>query len=591
MNFLSLIRNNIRWRIGAPYVLLILSLTFILGLYLTQFVSQVYLRGVENELTAEARLLSKTPLLQDPSLHSSPLLNTQLAQWSQILEKRITLIAPDGTVVADSHYPPSVLPNQRSQPEILQAEPGGIGKARRTEHDGTNTYFLALPLKDDAGQIYGYLRLAIPLTAIQSQLSALQATLIGVAGLASLFAALLALWIAYRTTLPLRSLAQAVARMRQGSFEAQFFPATNDEIGQLTQQFNEMSAELSAKLHALEAERTRLATVLEVMSDGVLIVDRQGRVQLVNRAAQDMFGLPNDQTLGRTLLEALRHYQIADLWEHCRHKNETQTTLIEIPSRRLYLQGIATPLGEALGGSILLLFQDLTRLRRLETVRQDFISNISHELRTPLASLKALTETLQESALDDPPAAQRFLLRMRTEVDALSQMVEELLELSRIESGRVPLKMAATSPCVLINRAVERLYEQAQRAGLEITIHCSENLPPALADERRLEQVLVNLLHNAIKFTPAGGSIALSAYQEGEYILFSVQDNGIGIPAEELPRIFERFYKTDRARSSGGTGLGLAIARHLVEAHGGRIWAESVEGQGSTFTFSIPIAI
>jgi two-component system, OmpR family, phosphate regulon sensor histidine kinase PhoR len=239
----------------------------------------------------------------------------------------------------------------------------------------------------------------------------------------------------------------------------------------------------------------------------------------------------------------------------------------------------------------LLLFQNLTRVRHLETVRQDFISNISHELRTPLASLKALTDTLQESALDDPPAARRFLQRIETEVDALSLMVSELLELSRIESGRVPLKMEAVSASDLIDQAVERLRLQAERAGLNVETTCQQDLPSVLADSSRLEQVLVNLLHNAIKFTPTGGIITVGAQLSEDNVLFSVKDTGIGIPTDDLSRIFERFYKTDRARSGGGTGLGLAIARHLVEAHGGRIWAESVEGQGSIFYFTVLLSV
>jgi two-component system phosphate regulon sensor histidine kinase PhoR len=331
-----------------------------------------------------------------------------------------------------------------------------------------------------------------------------------------------------------------------------------------------------------------MAAVLGMMTDGVIIVDPQNRIQLVNPAAAGMFNITIPAVEGHSLIEIVRHHQIDELLTHCRELNEAQTTTIEVPARRLYLQATATPLGAALPGNTLLLFQNLTRLRWLETVRQDFISNISHELRTPLASLKALTETLQESALDDPPAAQRFLLRMETEVDALGQMVEELLELTRIESGRVPLKMAPTPPKRLIGKAVERLNVQAERAGLTVEIDCPADLAQVLADATRLEQVIVNLLHNAIKFTAEGGTIRLSARSEGETVVFAVQDNGVGIAADDLPRIFERFYKADRARSSGGTGLGLAIARHLVEAHGGQIWAESVEGRGSTFYFSIP---
>jgi two-component system phosphate regulon sensor histidine kinase PhoR len=262
--------------------------------------------------------------------------------------------------------------------------------------------------------------------------------------------------------------------------------------------------------------------------------------------------------------------------------------------KRLSIQGVAIPLGKALPGSTLLLFQDVTRLRQLETVRRDFVSNISHELRTPLASLKALAETLQDSITDDPPAARRFVQHMETEVDSLSLMVSELLELVRIESGRAPLQFKSTSPHEILSSAAERLRLQAERASLDLSIDCPDDLPAVLADPLRIEQVVVNLLHNAIKFTPQGGKISLAAHLaqnggSGPNILFSVEDSGVGISADDLPRIFERFYKADRARSGGGTGLGLAIARHLVEAHGGKIWAESIENKGSTFYFNLPV--
>ncbi|MBN1318233.1 MAG: PAS domain-containing sensor histidine kinase, partial [Anaerolineales bacterium] len=211
----------------------------------------------------------------------------------------------------------------------------------------------------------------------------------------------------------------------------------------------------------------------------------------------------------------------------------------------------------------------------------------SHELRTPLASLRALVETLQDGALDDPPAARHFLSLMENETDALAQMVEELLELSRIESGRVPLRLAPTPVAELINQPVERLRQQAQRADLALSIDLAPDLPPVLADPERAGQIVTNLVHNAIKFTRGDGQIKVSAYARDDEVVIEVRDTGIGIPDNDLSRIFERFYKADHARSSGGTGLGLAIARHLVEGHGGRIWAESVEGQGSVFYFTL----
>jgi two-component system phosphate regulon sensor histidine kinase PhoR len=247
-------------------------------------------------------------------------------------------------------------------------------------------------------------------------------------------------------------------------------------------------------------------------------------------------------------------------------------------------------LDEAGAEGYLVILQDLTRVRRLETVRRDFISNISHELRTPLAGLKSLVDTLRGGAIKDRPAAKRFLKRMDAEVDTLTQMVEELLELSRIESGQAPLRMAPTPVSEVVIPPVDRLRPQAERAGVEFTVLLPPELPPVLVDVERARLVLTNLVHNAVKFTPPGGQITVGARPAGEDVTISVQDTGVGIPADDVPRIFERFYKADRARSGGGTGLGLAIAKHIVQGHGGRIWAESVEGEGSTFFFTLPVA-
>jgi two-component system, OmpR family, phosphate regulon sensor histidine kinase PhoR len=400
----------------------------------------------------------------------------------------------------------------------------------------------------------------------------------------------LTIWIANRTTRPLRELIGAANQMATGKLDTRLIPVTHDEIGNLTKSFNEMSAQLSTQITTLNAEHARIIAVLNTMNDGVIIVDAENTIQLINPAAQSMFNLNETDALGQQLVLIIRQYQLEELLTVSRNTAQTQTTLLEIPARQQYLQVTATQLGKALPGNTLLIFQNQTRLRRLETIRQDFISNISHELRTPLASLKALTDTLQEGALEDPPAAKRFLGRMQTEVDAITQMVEELLELSRIESGRVPLNLAPAAAIELIEQATERLSAQAERARVAIEIQCPDELPEVLADSKRLVQVLVNLLHNAIKFTPPGGNITLSARQQDDFILFLVQDTGAGISADDLPRIFERFYKSDRARTGSGTGLGLAIARHTIEAHGGKIWVESVEGKGSTFYFTVPVA-
>jgi two-component system phosphate regulon sensor histidine kinase PhoR len=422
-----------------------------------------------------------------------------------------------------------------------------------------------------------------------ANIASIQRVMIAVTLFVTTIAVILAVIIAGRITRPVRSLTQSAWKLASSDQAALPIPPNRDEIGQLAQVFNIMSTHLSGQIEDLKTEHATLDTVLQKMTDGVLIVDELGRVQLVNPAAFKMFSISVPNPIGKPLIEVVRHHQPEEMWQRCRTTGEAQMVDFEV-GHRLSLEGIATSLSPAITGSTLLLFQDLTHQRQTEAMRRDFISNVSHELRTPLAALKALTETLQSGALEDPPAAHRFVEQMETEVDSLSLMVNELLELSRIESGRVPLNVEPTPPLNIVNPAVERLQLQAERAGLTLSIECADDLPLVRADSTRVQQVVVNLLHNAVKFTPKGGRVTVSVTKQDRDILFAISDTGIGIAAEDLPRIFERFYKVDRSRATSGTGLGLAIARHLVEAHGGKIWAESKVGKGSTFYFTIPLA-
>ncbi|HSM70702.1 MAG TPA: ATP-binding protein [Anaerolineales bacterium] len=358
------------------------------------------------------------------------------------------------------------------------------------------------------------------------------------------------------------------------------------ELENLSSAITSLLSTFDLQLSTSDAERARLATVLDQITDGVLIADEQGLIQFANPAAGRLF--QTNTLLNRSITEVIRHHQLVDAWRRCQQTRKLQTESVEVPTRHQYLQLVAIPDQHASGS--LLLVQDLTRVRRLETVRRDFISNLSHELRTPLASLKALTETLQDGALEDPPAARRFIDQIQIETDALTQMATELLELSRIESGRLSLDLKPVSAFDLLNSAYERMQLQAERAGVRLRVECADDLPKVNIDSQRLEQVLVNLIHNAVKFTRPGGEVVLEAEAGGGEVRLAVRDTGVGIPADDVPRIFERFYRVDKSRAGSGTGLGLSIAKHIVEAHKGSIWAESLEGQGSTFHFTIPIS-
>ncbi|MEJ2263247.1 MAG: ATP-binding protein [Anaerolineales bacterium] len=582
--------HSIRWRIAVPYLLLILIVMGGSGVYISNFTRRVQLQQLESELTAEARLVSDfiSPIAADAQ--NADQLDALAKRWSGYLDARVTIIARDGTVLGESDEDRTQMENHLNRPEIQQALSTGRGMSIRFSQTlGIQMLYSAVTITNN-GNTVGFARLALPLEQVDSNVGEIQRTIILSSLVAAALAILLAIIIAQYTTRPLRELTQAAQKISMKGPPGPLLSATQDEVGQLTRAFNTMGVQIREQFSDLEKEQGKLAAVLQQMTDGVLIVDDQGVVQLINPAAERMFSVRQSKTLGNSLASALRHHQIVDLWQHSCKTGEGHVESIEFSTRHMFLQGVAIPLEKTLPGNTLLLFQDLTHLRHLETVRRDFISNISHELRTPLAALKALTETLQEGALDDPPAAQRFLSRIDSEVDSLTMMVQELLELSRIESGKVPLQLKSVSARDLLENAAERLRLQAERAGLDMSIELREDLPTVWADPPRLEQVIVNLLHNAIKFTPVGGHILLSADQKEDMIVFSVSDTGVGISADALPRIFERFYKTDRARSSGGTGLGLSIARHLVEAHGGRIWAESVEGKGSVFYFTVPVA-
>ena len=362
-------------------------------------------------------------------------------------------------------------------------------------------------------------------------------------------------------------------------------PTDQKQIENLSNAISSLKAAFDIQLSSVNSENARLSTVLEQLTDGVIIVDANGLIQFANPAAQKLFEISNAP--GHSVTEVVRNHQLVDAWRRCQQTNEMQSESVELPARHQFLQLIAIPDTHASGS--LLLVQDLTRVRRLETVRRDFISNVSHELRTPLASLKALTETLQSGALSDPEAGPRFLGRISTEVDALTQMAQELLDLSRIESGQVELILAPLAPKSLVTSAADRMRMQAERAGLKLSIKCEDGLPNIRADKSRLEQVLVNLIHNAVKFTKPGGDISLETESTVGGIRFAVRDSGVGIPTESLTRIFERFYRVDKSRTGSGTGLGLSISKHIIEAHGGKIWAESNEGRGSVFYFVIPI--
>jgi two-component system phosphate regulon sensor histidine kinase PhoR len=445
--------------------------------------------------------------------------------------------------------------------------------------------YVAAVIAPDGGTV-GVARVALPLTDIGAAMGHINAVIAVGALIAAVLGILLAFQVTRITVDPVKKLTAVSKRMADGDLNQEIAVTSRDEVGELARAFNRMAMQVKQTMAAVTAERDRMEVIFSHMGDAILVVDGNSIVTTLNRAAEKVFQTSREQAIGRHFIEVVRDYEIDTLLQRCLTAKEQQKGLVGVSPKRQLLGVIVTPFqGES---GCVVLVQDLTELRRLETVRRDFISNLSHELRTPITSLKALTETLNEGAIDQPSVARDFVSKMNVEVDRLAQMVQEMGDLARIESGEAPLKRSPVNVAEVAARVAERLRDQADRAGLQVKLETASGLPAVSADEGRIEQVLVNLVHNAIKFTPPGGTVRISSKADGDHLLVSVSDTGVGISADDLPRVFERFYKADRARAGGGTGLGLAIAKHVVEAHGGRIWVESVEGRGATFSFTIP---
>ena len=578
--------KSIQWRIAIPLIILILVSTGITGGYLINYVRSSQIDNLRFRLEEEARITAEAGL---PLLIQGSNTDVLAKRLGQEIEARVTIIAPDGKVLGDSQENSSMMENHASRPEVKDALTSGLGESTRYSTTlGEKMMYVAVPISNQ-GMILGLARVALPLTTIEKSVNHLTIT-IGLTMVVIAFLTMLAAGvIARRTTRPIRQLTKATKQITAGQLGQKIVVQTGDEVGQLGIAFNEMSLSLKSTMDAVSAEKAKLSTVLNNMLDGVILTDKEGNVSAANRTAGRLFGFEDRNASGKPIIEVVRDHEVDAVLKMCLQTNKEQSAQFESSVTKRFVRVIAAPVADGKTSEILFLFQDLTEVRNLQTMRKELVGNISHELRTPIAGIKAMVETLRDGAVDDKEAARDFLARIESEVDRLAQTVSELTELSRIETGKAELRIETLNLNSLIKDVIEQLKSLAERQQVTVSANLAPDLPEVRADRDRIRQTIINLVHNAIKFNKVGGNAILSTKTDNTTVTVDISDTGIGISKDDLPHVFERFYKADRARSKGGSGLGLAIAKHTIQAHGGKIWVVSEQGKGSTFSFSLPL--
>lgn len=581
--------RSVQWRITIAFTILMLVVVSGFGVYLTNHIHSLQTDSLRNSLTNKATLLAGISRVYLSDVSEEDLLSAEIMKIGQSLEERITVIDASGKVLADSEEDTSTMENHAGRPEFNAALTEGYGESSRFSTTlGYKMMYVAVPVTSD-GMVIGAVRVALPLTEVDDMTGSVITSII-FALMITIILVIISGWLIARIiTRPVRDVTKASMRIASGELNQRIDTGAMDETGELARSFNQMSVKLTEMVERMTEDRTRLSGILENIADGVIMTDTEGNIIIANEAIKTIFRVDNERLIGRSLIENLHDHEIGELLNTCLETGEEQTDQFESNHFKRYIRAIAVPVNGDKPKGVLLLFQDLTELRNLQTMRRELIGNISHDFRTPLAGIKAMVETLQDGAIDDKNVAPDFLSRIESEVDRLTQMVTELTELSRIETGSSELKLEVVSINILIEEAVNQLIPQAERKNISVTIESAGEIPKIYIDKERVRQVLVNLLHNAVKFTGENGRIVISYGMEKDMVRVDIIDNGIGIAGKDLPHIFERFYMADRSRTGGGTGMGLAIAKHVIEAHRGKITVQSTEGKGSTFSIFLPL--
>ncbi len=582
------------WKLYAGYAVVILITAILVGVLVVRGFKRDLTEQVETSLKSEALLLHDIAL---PYVDAPPDSAFQHRVWmlGSRADTRLTVIAADGRVLADSREQATAMDNQRTRPEIIQALSNGVGVAMLTSAvmDGTAMY-VAIPVVKN-GQVAGFVRAGKPLIALEKRSGAVRGLVLLGTVLAVLAALLVGFLLARGFTRPLLGMAAAARAVANGDYTTPLRVRRSDEIGDLAGAINSMTDRLKSQIDTITADRNMTFAILASMVEGVVAIDRDEYLVHVNSAAEAILGIDAASARGRRIWEVTRIVEVSEALSDAMKENRVRVSEARIPKpqKDQVIQLIGAPLrdaNDALMGAIVVL-HDVSELRQLESVRRDFVANISHELKTPLAAIRGLVETMIDDREMEPVTRERFIEKIRDQSMRLSNIVADLLTLSRLESDQAREQYERMDFRETVAESYRAQVHVAESKGVEIGASVWDEPVIIDGDSEALRELVDNLVSNAIKYTPQGGRVTVNLAVEGPNAVLVVEDTGIGIAPEDQGRVFERFYRVDKARSRqlGGTGLGLAIVKHVALAHGGTISLKSAPGRGSTFRVQIPL--
>ena len=588
-------RLNLFWKLGFAFFALLIAVLLPVDYYAERTLRRDYERAGFDQLSSIARIALASPppasSLSTTSRTPSPALREWLARMASS-GVRVTVITSDGLVLADSQSDPQTMENHAGRPEIREALANGDGVSVRhsvTINRDLLYYAARFPMPSGPPVV---LRFALPLRTVNDEVWAFRRRLWLSSLIVFLVAGMASLLISRTFSRRVERLQSFSRRVAEGDFRPIDADRSGDALEALAVSLNDSAARLDRAIRTLTEERNLSAAILGSMVEGVAVVNSAERLLFANEGFVGILELDSRPQSGSSLVEVVRQTELLEaVRDVLKGAPRVEAEIITGTLRQRFFAATVASVKATEDSGAVVVLHDITDLRKLERVRRDFVANVSHEFKTPLTAIQGFAETLLSGAMDDPQNRVRFLQIILEHSRRLARLTDDLLELSKMDADRLDLEVDRLSVLQLVQSCVETTQRLATEKRLRVSINLPPSVPDIAADRRRLAEVLQNLLDNAIQYTPSGGEIVVSASSAPQEVTFSVSDTGIGIPQVDQPRIFERFYRVDVARSRevGGTGLGLSIAKHLVEAHGGRIWVESEVGRGSRFHFTVPL--